>query len=33
MWWTDEHGVVVHAVAPDASAARLFAWWAAHLEG
>ena len=30
MWWTDEHGVFAHAVAPDGDLARLFAWWRAH---
>jgi len=33
MWWTDEHGIVAHAVARDGNLARLFAWWRAHREG
>jgi hypothetical protein len=33
MWWTDEHGVIAHAVAADDDLARLFAWWTAHRDG
>jgi hypothetical protein len=32
MWWTDEFGVVAHAVGGDGDLARLFAWWRAHPE-
>jgi hypothetical protein len=32
MWWSDEHGFVLHAVAPHGDLARLFAWWRAHEE-
>ena len=33
MWWTDEAGIITHAVAADADLAQLFAWWEAHLAG
>jgi hypothetical protein len=33
MWWTDEHGVIAHAVASDDDLGRLFTWWRAHLDG
>ncbi len=33
IWWTDEHGVVAHAVAGDHDLARLFVWWRAHRNG
>jgi hypothetical protein len=33
IWWTDDHGVVAHAVAADRDLARLFAWWRSHLLG
>lgn len=32
IWWFDEHGIVAHAVAPDANLAALFAWWATNVE-
>jgi hypothetical protein len=31
IWWTDEHGVLAHAVASDADLGRLFAWWRTSL--
>jgi hypothetical protein len=31
MWWTDDAGIIAHAVGADADLARLFAWWRAHL--
>lgn len=33
IWWTDEHGVLAHAVARDRDLARLFVWWRAHRNG
>jgi len=33
IWWTDEKGVVAHAVAGDDDLALLFAWWRAHRNG
>ena len=30
MWWSDEHGILAHAVAPDADLAALFTWWRRH---
>jgi hypothetical protein len=33
IWWTDEEGVVAHAVAGDHDLARLFVWWRAHRNG
>ncbi len=33
MWWTDEHGVVAHAVAGDHDLARLFVWWRGRRNG
>jgi hypothetical protein len=33
IWWTDEQGIVAHAVAGDHDLARLFAWWRAHRNG
>jgi hypothetical protein len=33
IWWTDEHGVVAHAVAGDHDLAGLFAWWRARRNG
>ena len=33
MWWTDEAGIIAHAVAPGADLARLFVWWRTHLDG
>jgi hypothetical protein len=30
MWWTDDHGVLAHAVGVDRDLGRLFAWWLAH---
>lgn len=33
MWWTDEHGIVAHAVASDHDLGRLFTWWRAHRDG
>ena len=32
MWWTDDRGLVAHAVAEHADLARLFTWWRAHLD-
>jgi hypothetical protein len=32
MWWSEEQGLVAHAVASDGDLARLFAWWRAHLD-
>jgi len=32
IWWSDQHGLVAHAVAADHDLARLFAWWRAHLD-
>jgi hypothetical protein len=29
MWWTDERGVLAHALARDRDLARLFRWWRA----
>jgi hypothetical protein len=31
IWWTDDHGVLAHAVAADHDLSRLFAWWRTHL--
>jgi hypothetical protein len=31
LWWTDEFGIVAHAVAADHDLAQLFAWWRSHL--
>ncbi len=33
IWWTDEHGLVAHAVGPDGDLAALFRWWRAHNDG
>jgi hypothetical protein len=33
IWWTDEHGVLAHAVAADGDLAALFAWWRAQSGG
>jgi hypothetical protein len=33
IWWTDEHGLVAHAVAVDGDLAALFEWWRAHHDG
>jgi len=30
LWWTDEHGVLAHAVSLDHDLAGLFRWWAVH---
>ena len=30
LWWTDEHGVVAHAVGADRDLMRLFRWWLVH---
>lgn len=30
MWWSDDHGILAHAVAPDADLAALFTWWLRH---
>jgi hypothetical protein len=31
MWWTDDSGIIVHAVASDADLAHLFEWWQTNL--
>ena len=33
IWWTDEHGLLAHAVASDGDLAALFAWWRARSGG
>jgi hypothetical protein len=33
IWWTDEHGVVAHAVAGDHDLGHLFVWWRGHRNG
>jgi hypothetical protein len=33
MWWTDEQGLLAHAVAADGNLAALFAWWRAQSGG
>jgi hypothetical protein len=33
IWWTDEHGVVAHAVALDRDLTALFVLWRAHRNG
>ena len=33
IWWTDDHGVLAHAVAADHDLSHLFAWWRTHLIG
>jgi hypothetical protein len=30
MWWSDDHGILAHAVAPDTDLAALFTWWLRH---
>jgi hypothetical protein len=30
LWWTDEHGVLAHAVAADPDLRKLFRWWLVH---
>ena len=30
MWWTDDHGLLWHAVARDDNLAALFSWWQRH---
>jgi hypothetical protein len=33
IWWTDEHGLLAHAVASDGDLAALFDWWRARSGG
>jgi hypothetical protein len=33
LWWTDEHGVLAHAVRADRDLERLFRWWLSHRDG
>ena len=33
IWWTDDHGVLAHAVTADHDLSHVFAWWSTHLVG